>query len=217
MGEQAGNDGPGGFPEGFGDPKDGDAGQQQNQQGQQGQQGADEGDDDGDDQSVESLPKWAQDKLKALETDNYKYRRDARQARGARQTGTQQAQQGQQNQQGQQGQQGQPDATQQIEEARRQARADAKAEYSERLAGTRIESALAQMGIANPEQVVDDLNLARYVTDDGEVDGEMVKGVIERYRSIAPKRRRTVGAAGSGGAGSAGTNADKFAEAVGLG
>lgn len=164
-----------------------------------------EEDDDSDVEDPAKLPQWAQDKLKALEKDNFKYRTKLRTATKtptpAKDDATKDTVA--------------PDATA-LEEVRAQARAEAKMEFSEQLAGERLVAGLMQLGIENAEEVVGDLNMARFVTDAGDVNAEAVKDALQRYKSLTPKRRRTVGAGQSGGAGSAGSNADQFAQALGL-
>lgn len=62
-------------------------------------------------------------------------------------------------------------------------------ERAERLAGqyvrAKLEAALTGV-VPDPAAVVDDLNHARYVTADGEVDAEKVAALRSRYEALAP-------------------------------
>ncbi len=156
-------------------------------------------------EDAEALPKWAQAKLAALEKDNFKYRtklRDAtKKAPAATKTPAADTVA--------------PDAAA-VDDIRAQARAEAKVEFSEQLAEERLTAGLMQLGIENAQEVVSDLNMTRFVTDDGDVNAEAVKDALLRYKTLAPKRRKTVGAGNSGGGGSTRSNADQFAQALGL-
>lgn len=207
--------GPGGFPPGFGEPRNA-GGTGDNSTGTNGSDGSDDGDDDEEDDDDGDQPDVAalQAKIAQLEKDNAKYRRERRTKKTAappagNQTGQQTGTPAQQ--------QGLPDMQAQIAAAAAQARADAKAEFSEQLAGTQIASALTALNIPDAESIVEELNLSRYLTDEGDVDTDAVKAVIERYKAIAPKRRRKVGHGNSGVGSTASSKADQFAEALGIG
>lgn len=109
------------------------------------------------------------------------------------------------------------DVDKRIAEATAQARLDAKIEYSEQLVATRLEAALEALNVPGASDIVEDLNLTRYITDEGKVDTEKLKAKIEQFKTSYGKRRKPVGHGNSGGdKGSGATNADRFAEAIGL-
>lgn len=84
-------------------------------------------------------------------------------------------------------------------------RATDASQRAERLAEqyvrAKLEAALTGV-VPDPAAVVDDLNHARYVTADGEVDAEKVAALRARYEALAPagtRAPRPNPAAGSGG------------------
>lgn len=175
---------------------------------------SDDNEDDGDDdkQDVSKLPQWAQDKLKKIEADNFKYRDAARKARtstGAKPDATKGG--------SDKDDKGDGDVDKRIEDAKTQARLDAKAEYSEDLVATRLEAALEALNVPGASDIVSDLNLGKYVTDEGEIDKAKLTAKIEQFKTTYGRRRRSSGHGNSGGdKGSGATNADRFAEAIGL-
>lgn len=74
-----------------------------------------------------------------------------------------------------------------VTEAEAKGRQSAVAEVGERLAAAKIETALTGV-VANPAEIVEDLNLARYVTEDGDVDQEKVAALRKKYEGLAPKQ-----------------------------
>lgn len=73
-----------------------------------------------------------------------------------------------------------------VAEAEAKGRQSAMAEVGERLAAAKIETALTGI-VPNPGDIVEDLNLAKYVTDDGSVDEAAVKALRTKYEGLAPK------------------------------
>ena len=59
------------------------------------------------------------------------------------------------------------------------------AEMQGRIAAAEIKAALTGV-VPDPAAVVDDLNLARFVNEDGEVDGAAVKTLREKYEAMKP-------------------------------
>lgn len=97
------------------------------------------------------------------------------------------------------------------------AKLDAKIEYSEELVATRLEAALEALNVQDASDIVSDLNLGKYVTEDGTVDKDKLKAKIEQFKTTYGRKRRPVGHGNSGGDKNSGvTNADRFAEAIGL-
>jgi len=72
-----------------------------------------------------------------------------------------------------------------VEQARAEARKEAYAETSERLAAAEVRAALAGV-VDDPDAIVEDLNLSRYVTDEGDVDAKAVKVLAEKYAKLTP-------------------------------
>lgn len=75
-------------------------------------------------------------------------------------------------------------------EADKAARADVAREFGKRLAAAEVKAALTGV-VKDPAAIVEELNLDRYVTDDGEVDVEAVKGLRAKYEAeVAPGKPR---------------------------
>lgn len=100
-----------------------------------------------------------------------------------------------------------------VDLAREDAKREARQEFGEKLAAARIEAALAGL-VPNPEEVVEDLNLARYVDENGDVDTDAVSILKNRYAAIAGRKGARVGHGRSGGASTQTSTADLFAEAM---
>lgn len=226
-GSGGGHTPPAGFDAMLGDDPDGTGPDDQNgaagdNAGANGNTGAGDNGDEGDEYDIDSLPPAAQKKIRDLERDNHRYRRQMREARNGQQRGSGTTRTGSTTQPAATGNgagqtAGSTDDVQaQIAAAAAQARADARAEYAENLAGSRIEAALTQLGVEDADEIVEGLNLSRFVTQDGEVDREAVKAHIDRFKSLMPKRRRNVGQGGSGGTGTAKTKYDLVGDALGI-
>lgn len=77
-----------------------------------------------------------------------------------------------------------------VEAARRAGREEAQQEYGIRLASAEVRTALT--GVVPEDklsEIVEDLNLARYVGDDGEPDADAIKALREKYRSLLGARK----------------------------
>jgi len=171
----------------------------------------DEGDehdenDEGDEDSVEGLQTElaARDReIARLKRENAAQRVKARDAR-------------QQAKSTKQGAPSEDDVTA-AEERGRQA---ARLEFGAELAGAKITAALT--GIVPADQlgeVVEDLNIARYVTDEGKVDDDAVASLAAKYTALLGARR-TVGKVGTGrGTGTASgrpkSTGQQFEDAIG--
>jgi hypothetical protein len=109
---------------------------------------------------------------------------------------------------------GEAPSAQAIRAAEERGRKAAQLENGVRLAGAEIRAAL--VGAMTEEQVtdiIDDLNLSRYVTDEGEVDREAVTHLRDKFTSILGKK--TTPRPGHGqrqGAPSQKSNADLFGD-----
>lgn len=101
-----------------------------------------------------------------------------------------------------------------VADAKDSTRAEVTATFGQKLAAAEIKAALTGV-VPDPATVVGDLNLAKYVTETGDVDSEAVAALRERWVAIVGPERRFQGG-GDGGArqeGSAPTLAEQIAEA----
>lgn len=71
-----------------------------------------------------------------------------------------------------------------VAEAEERGRKEATTEAATLLASARIEAALTGV-VPDPADVVEELNLARYITEDGKVDSEAVAKLREKYVALA--------------------------------
>lgn len=70
-----------------------------------------------------------------------------------------------------------------LADAEARGRAAASSEYAKVLAAAKIEARLAGV-VPDPATIVDDLNLSKYLTEDGQVDTEKVEALRERFASM---------------------------------
>lgn len=75
-----------------------------------------------------------------------------------------------------------------IDAARDEGRKEASVAAGERLAAAEIRAALKGL-VPDPKAIVEDLNLNRYVGDDGEVDEKAVKALAEKYAALGGNRK----------------------------
>lgn len=71
----------------------------------------------------------------------------------------------------------------------------------QRLAKAEVKAALAGV-VDNPDEIVEDLNLAKFVDDDGEVNTEAIKALRAKYATFASRKPApdlSQGSAGNGG------------------
>lgn len=146
--------------------------------------------------SIDDLPDWAQKTIKDLRSEAAANRVKAREkARKAAETKSA----------------ADPKDLTAAEERGREA---ARLEYGIRLAGAEVKAAL--VGVIPDdriEDVIDDLNLSRYVGDDGEVDTEAVKALRDKYAALVNNRKTTkVNHGRTGTAPSTKSTADQFAD-----
>jgi chromosome segregation ATPase len=85
----------------------------------------------------------------------------------------------------------------------------------QRVARAEVKAALAGV-VDNPDAIVDDLNLSRFVDDDGEVDQQAVKALRDKYAGFgSPRPPRPDPSQGSGANGPAATGpAEEFASFI---
>lgn len=74
-----------------------------------------------------------------------------------------------------------------VEEAKVEARNEVRAETAARIAAADIKAALTGI-VPDPDSIIEDLNLTRYVTEDGEVDAKAVKALAQKYAELAPAK-----------------------------
>lgn len=84
-----------------------------------------------------------------------------------------------------------------VKAARDEARAEVVREFGQKLAAGIIKAELSQrMKPADADALIGDLNLAKYVGEDGEVDSDAIKSLIDR---VAPKVQTDLGQGARGG------------------
>lgn len=76
-------------------------------------------------------------------------------------------------------------AQQQAQEAQ-----DRAATAMQKAARTTLKTALSGV-VEDPESVIDDLNIAKFVTDDGEIDEDAVTALRDRYAALGGNKPRT--------------------------
>lgn len=80
----------------------------------------------------------------------------------------------------------QTDTEKAVSEAEQRGRSAATTELAQKLAAAEVRAALTGV-VPDPAAIVEDLNLAKYVTDTGDVDQEAVTALRKKYESFAPK------------------------------
>lgn len=99
-------------------------------------------------------------------------------------------------------------------EAAQEARNALTREFGHRIAGAEIKAVLTGL-VPDPESIVEDLNLDRYVTDDGEVDTDAVAKLREKYAALSqPGRPRGQVDQGPRGAMPVALNDDALAQSI---
>lgn len=86
-----------------------------------------------------------------------------------------------------------------VKEAEDRGRKTALSESGQRVAAAEIKAALKGI-VTDPASIVEDLNLARYVTDDGEVDGEAIDALKAKFEGLAPPPKGGKPGSADGGA-----------------
>lgn len=85
-----------------------------------------------------------------------------------------------------------------VAEAFAKGKSEGTSASSKRLAAAEIKAALAGI-VDNPQDVVDDLDLAKYVTDTGDVDEESVGKLRDKYAAIFKRNPADFGGGSRGG------------------
>lgn len=75
-----------------------------------------------------------------------------------------------------------------VADAEARGRASAVKDVGQRLAAAEIKAALTGV-VSDPSTLIEDLNLARYVTDDGEVDAEAVAALKAKIQGLNPQAK----------------------------
>lgn len=73
-----------------------------------------------------------------------------------------------------------------IETARSEGRTEAKREGATKVAAAELRAALKEAGVADPSGVIDALDLAKFVTDDGDIDDSAVAATKATFAALAP-------------------------------
>lgn len=81
-----------------------------------------------------------------------------------------------------------PPEEQVIEDAKAEGRREAAMEAAQDLAAARIETALTGL-VDDPAVIVEDLNLAKFITDDGKVDTDKVAALKAKYDGLKPTNK----------------------------
>jgi len=74
-----------------------------------------------------------------------------------------------------------------VKEAEARGQAAAIAQFGQKIAAAELKAALAGL-IPDPAGVIEDLNLAKFVTDTGDVDADAVAALREKYALLAPAK-----------------------------
>lgn len=154
--------------------------------------------------SIDDLPDWAAEEIRRLRRENATSRVKAREA--ARKTVQTPAEGG-----------AAPEAA--LRAAEERGRSAARMENGIRLAGAEVKAALAASALSS-EQILDivtDLDLTRFVQDDGDVDEEAIRVLAGKYTALigAKKPAPRVGHGRQNGAATQPSTAQQFAETLG--
>lgn len=103
-----------------------------------------------------------------------------------------------------------------ISAAHAKGKAEAQVEYASLLAGAEIRAALTGL-VENPDLVVEDLNLSRFITDDFTVDKEAITALREKYSAMTKQSKpRDVGHGRAGAVTSSKDPKSDFGKLLGL-
>lgn len=126
--------------------------------------------DEGQESKFEDLPKHYQDEILKLRRENAAARVKVREVRKGTQVKV---------------------SEDTVEAAREQARSEARLEYGMKLAAAEVRASLTSVIPEDRvEDVMDELNLTRYVDEEGEVDLDAVKLLKEKYQALVGQRRK---------------------------
>lgn len=101
-----------------------------------------------------------------------------------------------------------------VEKAKNDARAEVKRETAEMLAAAELKAALTGL-VTDPDSVIEDLNLSRFVTSDYDVDKELVKITANKYKALTKGNVKTSIQPGRSTATKTGSAKDDFVDFLG--
>jgi hypothetical protein len=161
---------------------------------------ADENEDqESEEVAFEDLPQKTQDEIRKLRRENAALRVKTREARKTTKAAT--------------------EGPSDVEAAREAGREEARAEHGVELATEAIRAALTSVvGEDDLEELLDELNMARFVTDEHKPDRDAIASLKARHEKLAgAAKRKTSVQNGRRGSGSGSkSNAEQFAAALGL-
>lgn len=156
-------------------------------------------DQESEEVAFEDLPQKTQDEIRKLRRENAALRVKTREAR---KTATKTA-----------------DGPSDVEAAREAGREEARAEHGVELATEAIRAALTSVvGEDDLDELLDELNMARFVTDEHKPDREAIASLKARHEKLtgAAKRKTSVQNGRRGSGSGSKSNAEQFAAALGL-
>jgi hypothetical protein len=161
---------------------------------------ADENEDqESEEVAFEDLPQKTQDEIRKLRRENAALRVKTREARKTTKAAT--------------------EGPSDVEAAREAGREEARAEHGVELATEAIRAALTSVvGEDDLEELLDELNMARFVTDEHKPDRDAIASLKARHEKLAgaAKRKTSVQNGRRGSGTGSKSNAEQFAAALGL-
>lgn len=156
-------------------------------------------DQESEEVAFEDLPQKTQDEIRKLRRENAALRVKTREARKTTKAAT--------------------ESPSDVEAAREAGREEARAEHGVELATEAIRAALTSVvGEDDLDELLDELNMARFVTNEHKPDRDAIASLKARHEKLAgAAKRKTSVQNGRRGSGSGSkSNAEKFAEVLGL-
>jgi hypothetical protein len=156
-------------------------------------------DQESEEVAFEDLPQKTQDEIRKLRRENAALRVKTREARKTTKAAT--------------------ESPSDVEAAREAGREEARAEHGVELATEAIRAALTSVvGEDDLDELLDELNMARFVTDEHKPDRDAIASLRARHEKLAgAAKRKTSVQNGRRGSGSGSkSNAEQFAAALGL-
>ena len=161
---------------------------------------ADENEDqESEEVAFEDLPQKTQDEIRKLRRENAALRVKTREARKTTKAAT--------------------ESPSDVEAAREAGREEARAEHGVELATEAIRAALTSVvGEDDLDELLDELNMARFVTDEHKPDRDAIASLKARHEKLsgAAKRKTSVQNGRRGSGSGSKSNAEQFAAALGL-
>ena len=156
-------------------------------------------DQESEEVAFEDLPQKTQDEIRKLRRENAALRVKTREARKTTKAAT--------------------EGPSDVEAAREAGREEARAEHGVELATEAIRAALTSVvGEDDLEELLDELNMARFVTDEHKPDRDAIASLKARHEKLtgAAKRKTSVQNGRRGSGTGSKSNAEQFAAALGL-